>query len=78
MERTTKLGNDNYQILLKHQERLAKLHGLDTPAQHTLMIHRSDEIKIDLIADIKDTQKQLEKQQPTKPIAEAEIVETEE
>lgn len=72
MERTTKLGNDNYQVLLKHQERLAKLNGLDVPSQHSLMIHRSDEIKIDLIADIQNTQKQLEAKEP---VIEAEIIE---
>lgn len=72
MERTTKLGNENYQVLLKHQERLAKLNGLDTPTQHSLMIHRSDEIKIDLEMDIKNTQRELQAKQE---VLEGEIVE---
>lgn len=70
MERTVKLGNDNYQVLLKHQERLAKLNGLDMPTQHSLLIHRSDELKIQLEQDIINTQKELPQN-----VMEAEVVE---
>lgn len=72
MERTAKLGDQHYMTLLKHNERLAKLSGLDMPTQHSLLIHRSDELKIDLEMDIKNTQKQLEAKQK---ILEAEVVE---
>lgn len=73
MERTAKLGDQHYQTILKQQERLAKLHGLDTPVTNTLMIHRSDDIKISLMEDIKATQQQLEAQTPI----EAEVVDEE-
>lgn len=72
LERTTKLGNDNYQILLKHNERLAKLNGLDTPVAQQLLIHRTDEIKVNLQNDILRTQQELEAK--NQPIIEAEIV----
>lgn len=72
MERTAKLGDQHYMTLLKHNERLAKLQGLDMPAQQNILIHRSDEVKISLAEDIKRTQQQIEASQP---VIEAEVVE---
>lgn len=72
MERTAKLGDQAYMTLLKHNERLAKLQGLDVPSQQNILIHRSDEVKISLAEDIKRTQQQIEASQP---VVEAEVVE---
>lgn len=71
MERTSKLADQNYMVLLKHQERLAKLNGLDVPQAHTMLIHRTDEVKVSLQQDILNTQKQIEAQQP---VIEAQVV----
>lgn len=74
MERTAKLADQHYMTLLKHQERLAKLNGLDVPSQSVMLIHRSDEIIVDVRQDILKTQREIEASQPT---IEAEIVEEE-
>lgn len=75
MERTAKLGDQHMQTLLKHQERLAKLNGIDSPTTHTMMINHSDhEIKLSLQQDIKNLHRQQEIE-PTQPVTEAEVVE---
>ena len=74
MERTAKLADQHYITLLKHQERLAKLNGLDVPQTQNILVHRRDEIILDVRQDILKTQKEIEATQPT---IEAEIVEEE-
>lgn len=60
MERTSKLADQHYQTLLKHEERLAKLNGLDLPTQHNILVHRRDEQRTKLEQAILETQAQLE------------------